>query len=286
MKDLKQQQHAALTAESIAIENSLPQLEAAWKNAPSNFNQYGNEIGTPERGAAMDRSSEANARLRAIPCELQSLEKKMAHLERLSQVDQIKSELLKAMSEAATEVKELELTQMNLSARLQTIQSEAKLALEKTQQDERDAASRYARSLANGDSKAEKIATNEIQTAATQLATTDEHVRRQELIISALLSELAHIETQISNARQRENEAKKNALSAIALLLDEEWNEAAKQLADVGAKVLAVCYQQSGMGDALSGLELPRFGPFHSRLDRSDLTALAREFSLEDLLSF
>jgi len=284
MKDLKQQ-HAALTAESIAIENSLPQLEAAWKNAPSNFNQYGNEIGTPEGRAAMDRSSEANARLRAIPGELQSLERKMAHLERLSQVDQTKSESLKTMSEAATEIKRLELTQMNLSGRLQTIQSEAKVALEKAQQDERDAASRYARSLASGDSKAEKTATNDIQTAATQLATTDEHVRRQELIISALLSELAHIETQISNTRQRENEAKKNALSAIALLLDEEWNEAARQLAAAGAKVLAVCYQQGGMGDALSGLEVPRFGPFLSRLNRSDLTAAAREISLEDLLA-
>lgn len=283
MKDLKQQ-HAALTAESIAIENSLPQLEAAWKNAPSNFNQYGNEIGTPEGRAAMDRSSEAKARLRAIPGELQSLERKMAHLERLSQVDQTKIESLKAMSEAATEVKELELTKMNLSARLQTIQSEAKLALEKAQQDERDAASRYARSLANGDSKAEKIATNDIQAAATQLATTDEHVRRQELIISALQSEITTIETQMSNAQQRENEAKRNALSAIALALDEEWNEAAKQLAAVGAKVLAVCYQQGGMGDALSGLEVPRFGPFLSRLNRSDLTVVAREITLSSLL--
>ena len=284
MKDLKLQ-HAALTAESIAIENSLPQLEAAWKNAPSNFNQYGNEIGTPEGRAAMDRSSEANARLRAIPGELQSLERKMAHLERLSQVDQTKIESLKAMSEAATEVKELELTQMNLSARLQTIQSEAKLALEKAQQDERDAASRYARSLANGDSKAEKTATNDIQIAATQLATTDEHVRRQELIISALLSELTNIETQISNALQRENEAKRKVLSAIALVLDEEWNEAARLLAAVGSKVLAVCYQQGGMGDALSSLEVPRFGPFLSRLNRSDLTDAAREISLEDLLA-
>lgn len=284
MKDLKQQ-HAALTAESIAIENSLPQLEAAWKNAPSNFNQYGNEIGTPEGRAAMDLSSEANARLRAIPGELQSLERKMAHLERLSQVDQTKSESLKAMSEAATEIKELELTQINLSTRLQTIQSEAKLALEKAQQDERDAASRYARSLANGDSKAEKTATNDIQIAATQLATTDEHVRRQELIISALLSELTNIETQISNALQRENEAKRKVLSAIALVLDEEWNEAARLLAAVGSKVLAVCYQQGGMGDALSSLEVPRFGPFLSRLNRSDLTDAAREISLEDLLA-
>ena len=284
MKDLKQQ-HAALTAESIAIENSLPQLEAAWKNAPSNFNQYGNEIGTPERRAAKERASDAEARLRAIPGELQSLERKMAHLERLSQVDQTKSESLKAMSEAATEVNGLERTQAHLSARLQAIQSEAQQALEKAQQDERDAASRYARSLATGDSKAEKVASNDIQKAATQLATTDEHVRRQELIITALQSELANIETQISNARHRENDAKRNALSAIALALDEEWNEAAKQLAAVGAKVLAVCYQQGGMGDALSGLEVPRFGPFLSRLNRSDLTAAAREISLENLLA-
>ena len=284
MKDLKQQ-HAALIAESIVIENSLPQLEAAWKNSPSNFNQYGNEIGTPEGRAAMERSSEAKARLRAIPGELQSLERKMAHLERLSQVDQTKSESLKAMSEAATEIKELELTQINLSTRLQTIQSEAKLALEKAQQGERDAANRYARSLANGDIKAEKIATNDIQAAATQLATTDEHVRRQELIISALQSELENIENQISNARNRENDAKRNALSAIALILDEEWNEAAQHLAAVGSKVLAVCYQQGGMGDALSSLEVPRLGPFLSMLNRSDLTAAAREFSLEKLLT-
>ena len=284
MKDLKQQ-YAALTAESIAIEHSLPQLEAAWRNAPSNFNQYGNEIGTPEGRAAMDRSSEANARLRAIPGELKLIETKMAHLERLSKVDQTKSESLKTMSEAASEIKGLERTQANLSARLKTIQAEAKQALEKAQQDERDAASRYARSLANGDSKAEKTATIDIQTAAKQLAITDENVRRQELIIDALQSELATIETQMSNARQLENEAKRNALNAVALVLDEEWNEAAKQLAAVGSKVLAVSYQQGGMGDALSGLEVPRFGPFLSRLNRSDLAAAAREFSLEDLLA-
>lgn len=69
------------------------------------------------------------------------------------------------------------------------------------------------------------------------------------------------------------------------MLLDEEWNEAAKQLAAVGAKVLAVCYQQGGMGDALSGLEVPRFGPFLSRLNRSDLSAAAREITLEELLA-
>lgn len=49
--------------------------------------------------------------------------------------------------------------------------------------------------------------------------------------------------------------------------------------------MLAVSYQMGGMGDALSGLEVPRFGPFQSRLNRSDLAAAARDISLADLLS-
>lgn len=74
------------------------------------------------------------------------------------------------------------------------------------------------------------------------------------------------------------------ALNAVGFALDEEWNAATKQLAAVGARILAVSYQKGGTGDALSRLDVPRFGPFHSRLDRSDLATAAHEISLADLL--
>lgn len=284
MNELKQLQ-AALIAERETLENSIPQLEAAWRKAPSNYSPNGNMIGSPEGTAAMDRLSDANCRIRAIASELDRVGKKLVHLEHLARVDQIKTESIQTMSEAATAIEALERTQAHLSERLRAMQSEAEHALDKAQQAERDAASLYARSLACGDSEGEKTASSEIQKAAKHLAATDEQVRRQELIITALRVELDTIETQISNAQQRGDEAKKAALNAIGLALDEEWNAATKQLAAVGAKLLAVSYQKGGMGDAMSGLKVPRFGPFHSTLDRSDLAAASREITLADLFA-
>ncbi|WP_423749345.1 hypothetical protein [Pseudomonas sp. VD9] len=172
-----------------------------------------------------------------------------------------------------------------MSARFKAIQSEADQALEKAQQAERNAATSYAKSLASGDTEGEKSASCEMQKAAKQLATTDEQVRRQDLILGALQVELDTLDVQITNARQSGDEAKASALSAVGFALDEEWNAATEQLLALGARILAVSYLKGGMGDALSGLEVPRFGPFHSRLQRSDLAAVAREISLEDLLA-
>jgi hypothetical protein len=272
-------------SERETLENSLPHLEATWRNAPSNYSPNGNMIGSPESRAAEDKLSSTQSRVRTISSELERIEQKLTHLDRLERVDQIKTESIQTMSESAVEVEALERTQAHLTERLRAIQSEAEQALEKAQQAERDAASLYARSLASGDNEGEKTANSEIQKAAKQLAITDEQVRRQELILTALQAELDTIETQISNAQQRGDEAKKAALNAIGFALDEQWNAATMELVAVGARILAVSYQKGGMGDALSGLEVPRFGPFHSRLDRSDLAAIAREISLADLLA-
>ncbi|MDZ3827484.1 hypothetical protein [Pseudomonas monsensis] len=188
MNELKQQR-AALVAEHETIENNLSALEAAWHNAPNNYSPIGNMIGSPERREAMDRLSSAKARLRAIPSDIERIDKKIAYLERMDQVDEIKSQSIQTMSVAAAEVEGLERTQSHLKERLLTIQTDAEQSPEKAQQAERDAASLYARSLASGDSEGEKAANGEIQKAAKQLATTDEHVRRQELILVALQAE-------------------------------------------------------------------------------------------------
>lgn len=284
MNELKKQR-AALVAERETIENSLPVLEAQWRNAPNNYSPNGNMIGSPEGREAMERLSSANSRLRAIPYELERTETKIAYLERMEQVDEIKTKSIQAMSETAAEVEALERTQSHLNERLLTIQTDAEQSLEKAQQAERDAASLYARSLASGDSEGEKAANGEIQKAAKQLATTDEHVRRQELILVALQAELDSLEARIADAKQRENEAKKSALSAVGLTLDEEWNAATNHLVAIGARILAVDYQQGNSGYSFSKLDVPRFGPFHSDIRREELAAAARNITLEELLA-
>jgi len=86
-------------------------------------------------------------------------------------------------------------------------------------------------------------------------------------------------------AQQQGDEARKAVLNAIGLPLEQEWNAAVKQLAAVGSRILAVSYQKGGMGDALSRLKVPRFGPGVSSLDRGDLAAAASGISLADLLA-
>lgn len=283
MNQLKQQQ-AALIQELETLEQSLPQLETEWRNAPRGFSAVGNPIGSPEAREAADKISSAEARIRAIPHDLAAIDRKIQHLERLEKNDQIKVESIQAMSDATAEIEVLERKRAHLIERFKAIQSEADQALEKAQQAERDAATSYAKSLASGDTEGEKSASGEMQKAAKQLATTDEQVRRQDLILGALQVELDTLEAQITNARQRADEAKTAVLNAIGFALDKEWNAATEQLLAVGSRILAVSYLKGGIGDALSGLEVPRFGPFHSRLERSDLAAAARNISLEQLL--
>jgi hypothetical protein len=284
MNELKKQR-AALIAERETIENNIPVLEAEWRNAPSNYSPNGNMIGSPEGREAMERLSSANSRLRAIPYELERTETKIAYLERMEQVDEIKTKSIQAMSETAAEVEALERTQSHLNERLLTIQTDAEQSLEKAQQAERDAASLYARSLASGDSEGEKAANGEIQKAAKQLATTDEHVRRQELILVALQAELDALATQISNAKQRADDAKNAALSALGLTLDEEWNAVTDQLIAIGARIIAVSYQKGGSGHGFSKLDVPRFGPFLSDIRREELADAARNITLGELLA-
>lgn len=284
MDQLKQQQ-VALIQELETLEQSLPQLEAEWRNAPSGFSANGNIIGSPESREAMEKLSSVKARIDVIPRELASIDSKLQHLEKMGKIGQIKADAIQAMTDATAEVETLERKKSHLNERFQTIQSEADQALEKAQQAERDAATSYAKCLASGDAEGEKTASGEMQRAAKQLATTDEQVRRQDLILSALQVELDALEAQITSARQRGDESKTAALSAVGFALDEEWNAVTEQLLAVGARLLAVSYQKGGMGDGLSGLEVPRFGPFHSRLERSDLAAVARNISLAELLA-
>lgn len=284
MNELKQQQ-TALIQELETLEQSLPQLKAEWRNAPSEYNANGNGIGSPESREAMEKVSSVEARIRAVPGELASIDRKIQHLERLEKIDQIKAGAIQAMTDATAEVEALGRKKSHLNERFQTIQSEADQALEKAQQAERDAATSYAKCLASGDAEGEKSASGEMQKAAKQLATTDEQVRRQDLILGALQVELDTLDVQITNARQRSDEAKTEALSAVGLALDEEWNALTEKLLAVGARILAVNHQKGGTGSGFSDLEVPRFGPFLTRLNRSDLATASHDISLEDLLT-
>ncbi|MGE8111863.1 hypothetical protein [Pseudomonas sp. NPDC086566] len=283
MKELKKQRDE-LIAERDSLEDSIPGLRAAWEATPSNWDRHGNCIGSPERTAAMNKLSAAEGRLRSIPDAIERIDRKISYQERLADAKQTRAKARQVMSDSASTVAALSSTRVLVHERLQSIQKETELAIERAQQAELDAANLYARSVATGNSEGEKAASNDMQKASAMLIEADEHARRQELIIAALQAEIDVLDTQITTTQQQQSHAQDNALATAELTLGEEWNRLAEQLAAVGAKILAADRYRGGGSMLLSGLSIPGFGPLSRDLSRNDVLDGAEHISLADLI--
>ncbi|EMR0690124.1 TPA: hypothetical protein ACLESW_004769 [Pseudomonas aeruginosa] len=283
MKELKKQRDA-LISERDTLDASIPGLRAAWEAAPNNWDRHGNCIGSPERTAAMNKLSAAEGRLRSIPGAIERIDREISYQERLADAKQARAKARQVMSDSASTVAALSSTRGLVHERLQSIQKETELAIERAQQAELDAANLYARSVATGNSEGEKAASNEMQKASAMLIQADEHARRQELIIAALQAEIDVLDTQITTAQQQQSQAQDNALAAAELTLGEEWNRLAEQLAAVGAKILAADRYRGGGSMLLSGLSIPSFGPSSRELCCNDVLAVAEGITLADLI--
>ncbi|MEE4082198.1 hypothetical protein [Pseudomonas viridiflava] len=279
------QKKADLVAEFEKLKIIFPQLEAEWRNAPNNHSSVGNVIGTPERNAASEKVTITQSRINAIPKELDSIQREIDHLERVEKLAENKAKSMRVMSKAEDLVKTLEQKKEHLIKRLEAIQSEVSSTLETAQQTERYAAGAYARSLISGGVEAESSANSELQKASKQLLTTNEQVRRQNLILTALKVELELVDSELAAATKHRDDAKMAALDAVELGVCEEWDAATALLAALGEKLVAISYMKGGRGDSLTRLKVPRFGPSFTRLEFTDLTAGARVLSLGDLLN-
>ncbi|CRI55384.1 hypothetical protein [Pseudomonas sp. CCOS 191] len=283
MKELKKQRDE-LIAERDSLEGSIPGLRAAWEATPSNWNRHGNCIGSPESTAAMNKLSSAEGRLRSIPGAIERIEREISYQESLANAKQAKTKARQVMSDSVKTVISLESTRTLVLDRLQAIQKESNLAIERAQQAEIDAANLYAHNVAAGNSEGEKAASTAMEKASTLLIEADEHARRQELIVAALQAEIEALDAKISKAKQESSQAQDHALCAAVLALGDEWNRLAKQLAVVGSRILAADHHRGSGSMMLSDLSIPLFGPSATELDRDDLLEGAKGITLVDLI--
>lgn len=283
MKELKKQRDE-LIAERDSLEDSIPGLRAAWEATPSNWDRHGNCIGSLESTAAMDKLSSAEGRLRSIPGAIERIESEISYQESLANVKQAKTKARQVMSDSVKKITSLESSRTLVFERLQAIQKESNLAIERAQQAEIEAANLYARNIASGNSEGEKAASTAMERASTLLIEADEHARRQELIVAALQAEIEALDAQISKVKQESSQAQDSALRATALALGDEWNRLAKQLAAVGSRILAADHHRGSGSMMLSDLSIPLFGPSGRGLDRDDLLEGAEGITLKDLI--
>ena len=173
----------------------------------------------------------------------------------------------------------------SLSTRLAQIQQQAEDDMTKARQAETDAATAYAQAVAWGDTEGEKNANADAQKAAKNLATATEHNRRQHLIITALEQELAIVDQHIAEAQREQQTIQKTAMSLARTVLEEQWNEQAQALMELGGKLWTVQGMLGGEHLSLMKLVLPKEGEdFHSWNWR-ELADRSGQYSVQDILS-
>ena len=190
-----------------------------------------------------------------------------------------------SMANWKADEQELNEKRESLSTRLEQIQQQAVEDLAKARQAETDAATAYAQAVAWGDTEAEKNANTDAQKAAKNLATAIEHNRRQHLIIAALEQELGIVDQHIAEAQREHLAIQRTALLLAGKVLEEQWNEKAQALMDMGAKLWATQRFLGGDQISLRRLVLPKEGEGFETWGSRELSDRSYNFTVEHILS-
>lgn len=190
-----------------------------------------------------------------------------------------------SMANWKADEQELNEKRQSLSTRLDQIRQQSQEDLAKARQAETDAATAYAQAVAWGDAEGENSANADAQKAAKSLTTATEHHRRQQLIITALKHELVTVNEHITEAQEEHKKIEKDAIRLAHMVLEEQWNEAAKALFDVGGKLWATYNLLNHDQIGLTKLVVPEEGENFQSWKWDELSVRARQHTVQDVLA-
>ena len=213
------------------------------------------------------------------------LSNQIARREKLVNHEILMAGYTESMDNWKADEQELNEKRDSLSTRLKQIQQQANEDMVKARQAETDAATAYAQAVAWGDTEGEKKADADAQKHAKNLATASEQNRRQHLIIAALEQELVIVDQHIVEARKEYNAIERQALLLAHTVLEEQWNEKAKELLDMGGKLWAAYRLIDRDQINLRKLQLPEEGERFYSWDSSDLSERSYKYTVQDVLA-
>jgi hypothetical protein len=212
------------------------------------------------------------------------LDRKISRRENLANCDSLMAGYIEAMDNWKADEKELNEKRQSLSTRLEQIQQQAEKDMINARQAETDAATAYAQAVAWGDTEGEKTANADAQKAAKNLTTAAEHNRRQHLIMAALEQELLTVDKYIAEAQVNHKGIERTALLLSQTVLEEKWNEAAKNLFEAGGKLWAN-YNLLGRDQiGLMKLAVPEQGENYGKWTWEELSDRSRQYRSRDLI--
>ena len=212
------------------------------------------------------------------------LNRKISRRENLANCDSLMVGYIEAMDNWTADEQELNEKRQSLSTRLAQIQQHAVEDMAKARQAETDAATAYAQAVAWGDTEGEETANADAQKAAKNLTAAAEHNRRQTLMMTALEQELVTVDKYIAEAQEKHKGIERTALWLSQAVLEEQWNEAAKALLEVGGKLWAN-YNLLGLDQVnLMKLAVPEEGEGFGNWTWHELSDRSRHYTALDLI--
>lgn len=212
------------------------------------------------------------------------LTRKISRRENLANCDSLMMGYIEAMDNWIADEQELNEKRQSLSTRLAQIQQQAVEDMAKARQAETDAATAYAQAVAWGDTEGEETANADAQKAAKNLTKAAEHNRRQTLMMTALEQEIVTVDKYIAEAQEKHKRVEHTALWLSQTVLEEQWNEAAKELLEVGGKLWANSNLLGLDQVALMKLAVPEQGETYGQWTWHELIDRAHQYSARDLV--
>ncbi|WP_033051948.1 hypothetical protein [Pseudomonas sp. GM49] len=229
--------------------------------------------------------NERKRKLDSLNLEIHTLNRKIYRRENLVNRETLMAGYVETMANWKADEQELAEKRQSLCTRLDQIRQQAQEDLAKARQAETDAATAYAQAVAWGDTEGENSANADAQKAAARLATATEHHRRQQLIIMALEQELVTVDEHITEAQEEHKKIEKDAIRLAHIVLEEQWNEAAKALFEVGGKLWTTYNLLNHDQIGLMKLVVPEQGEnFHS-WKWEELSERACRYTVQDVLA-
>ncbi|MGF6166788.1 small-conductance mechanosensitive channel [Pseudomonas moraviensis] len=231
-----------------------------------------------------DKYNELKSKFHSRDLNADLLDRKISRRENLANSESLMAGYIEAMDNWAVDEQELREKRQSLTTRLEQIQQQAEEDMAKARQAETDAATAYAQAVAWGDTEGEKTANTDAQKAAKNLTAAVEHNRRQHLIMAALEQELVTVDRYIAEAQEKYQGIERDALWLSQTVLEEQWNEAAKALFQVGGKLWAN-YNLLGLDQVgLMKLAVPEQGENYGQWTWHELIDRSRQYSARDLV--
>jgi hypothetical protein len=232
-----------------------------------------------------DQYNERNRKIDSLNRDIHRLNQRIRRREQLLNVETLMAGYLADMTHLTEDEQNLNAKRQTLTTRLEEIRTQSQENIAGARQAETQAATAYAQAVAWGDVEGEKTAHADAQKAAKNLALAAEQHRRQLLIITALEQELLTINQHITELQKEHAAIKEAALRLAHMELEEQWNEAALALIEVGSKLWATARLLSHDLVLLRNLNIPGQGENNNAWTWRHVSDQSHQYRMQDLLS-